>query len=263
MRVLRQGMTGADVKRWQLFLIGQHFELGAADGDFGPQTNKATISFQARARLTPDGIVGLRTFGQAMLLGLDAGVKESPDASHSSPAWPPRPSFSPLTGTAERQRLFGKYSYEACPVQGSPENICILGDWEDKNIVRVKIPQLIGVAGAPGEGLVRFHRLAADQLQSLWSAWEKAGLLHLVLTWDGSFVSRFVRGSRSVLSNHGFGTAFDINEPWNSLGTRPALAGTKGSVRELVPIANKNGFFWGGHYKGRPDGMHFEVAQLK
>ena len=125
------------------------------------------------------------------------------------------------------------------------------------------MPQLAKVAGAPTGGMVRFHRLAAKQLQNLWSDWEKTGLLPLVLTWDGSFVARFVRGSRSALSNHAFGTAFDINEPWNALGTRPALSGTHGSVRELVPLANKNGFFWGGHYNGRADGMHFEIAQLK
>ncbi len=198
-----------------------------------------------------------------MLLGFDSGVKNAPDASHASPAWPPRPVFSPLTGTAQRQRLFGKYLYESCPVAGNPENICLRDDWEDNSIVRVKIPQLIGVAGAPTGGLVRFHRLAAKQLQKLWRDWEKAGLLPLVLTWDGSFAARFVRGSRSVLSNHAFGTAFDLNEPWNALGTRPALAGTRGSLRELVPLATQNGFFWGGHYQGRADGMHFEIAQLK
>ena len=46
------------------------------------------------------------------------------------------------------------------------------------------------------------------------------------------------------------------------LGTTPALVGRKGSVRELVEIANANGFYWGGHFT-RKDGMHFEVAQVK
>ena len=66
-----------------------------------------------------------------------------------------------------------------------------------------------------------------------------------------------------MLSNHAFGTAFDINVPFNPLGARPALIGKQGSVRELVPIANEHGFFWGGHFGKRPDGMHFEVAVLK
>jgi hypothetical protein len=83
----------------------------------------------------------------------------------------------------------------------------------------------------------------------------------LVLTWEGSFAPRFVRGSNVTLSNHAWGTAFDINYAWNTLGAQPALRGQKGSVRELVPIANEFGFYWGGHFKGRADGMHFEVAR--
>jgi hypothetical protein len=78
-----------------------------------------------------------------------------------------------------------------------------------------------------------------------------------VLTWDGSFVPRFIRGSRTTLSNHAFGTAFDINCGYNRLGTIPALLGNKGYVRELVELANEHGFYWGGHFASpRSDGMH-------
>lgn len=33
-------------------------------------------------------------------------------------------------------------------------------------------------------------------------------------------------------------------------------------ILKLVPIANAFGFFWGGHYQNRLDGMHFELAAL-
>lgn len=46
------------------------------------------------------------------------------------------------------------------------------------------------------------------------------------------------------------------------LGAQPALSGQKGSVRDLVGIANEHGFYWGGHFRTRLDGMHFEVARL-
>jgi hypothetical protein len=49
---------------------------------------------------------------------------------------------------------------------------------------------------------------------------------------------------------------------WNERGHRPALVGEKGSVRSLVPIAHKWGFWWAGHFS-TPDGMHFEVAVLR
>jgi hypothetical protein len=42
----------------------------------------------------------------------------------------------------------------------------------------------------------------------------------------------------------------------------PPLVGQKASVRELVGIANANGFNWGGHYENRKDGMHFEIAKI-
>lgn len=180
-----------------------------------------------------------------------------------TPNWmPPAPDFPPLISTADRQRVFGAFRFAPAPVPGNPEAIRILDNWAQENVVRVVIPQLVGVQGAPTDGAVWFHKKAIGQLLGLFEAWEKAGLIHLVETWAGSFVPRFIRGSRSQLSNHAFGTAFDINAAWNGLGAQPAKVGMHGSVRELVPIASKYGFFWGGHYSRRRDGMHFEVAKL-
>jgi len=261
MRVLKEDMKGPDVKRWQNFLIGQGFDPGLADGQFSTRTRDATMAFQSRFGLTADGAVGNSTWGQAMVLGLPV-LEDLPTGDQKGPDFPPKPSFPPLTSTAERQALFGRFKFEADPIPGNRENIKILGDWEAQNIVRVQIPQLAGIAGAPASGAIRFHRLAVAQLVSLWKAWGDAGLLERVKTWGGSFVPRFIRGSDTVLSNHAFGTAFDINVAFNPLGAQPALVGRPGSVRELVPIANQNGFYWGGHFT-RLDGMHFEVAVLK
>jgi len=145
---------------------------------------------------------------------------------------------------------------------GNRENIHILGTWQQDNIIDVPIPQLRKALGSKAPKTMQFHRLAAKQLQSLWHAWASAKLVDRILSYDGAFNSRFVRGSTN-LSNHAFGTAFDINARYNERGVRPALVGAKGSVRELVPIANSWGFFWGGHYQTTLDGMHFEVAVLK
>ena len=49
---------------------------------------------------------------------------------------------------------------------------------------------------------------------------------------------------------------------WNGLGARPALRGQEGSVRELVKTAERYGFYWGGFFAKRPDGMHFETAKI-
>ncbi len=109
---------------------------------------------------------------------------------------------------------------------------------------------------------MRFHKAAQKQLVELWLEWETAGLLDRILSFDGSFVPRFQRKSTTKLSNHAFGSAFDINAAFNPLDAEPALYGQRGCVRELVAIANKHGFYWGGHFMTREDGMHFEVAKI-
>ena len=261
MRVLRKGMTGDDVERWQFFLVGQNHQL-EVDGNFGGDTFDATSAFQTENHLDVDGAVGPDTLGRAMSLGFDP-LEDAAAPANSGAAFPPRPNFNPLISTADRQKVFGKFDFVAAPVPRNPENIRILGTWEQDNIVRVQLPQLVGVQGAPHNGGARFHKKAADQLVALWKAWEDAGFLDRILTWDGSFVPRFIRGNRTVLSNHAFGTAFDINAALNPRGTRPLLVGKKGSVRELVTIANDQGFYWGGHFGAKPDGMHFEIAILK
>lgn len=257
LRLIRINSKGPLVSNWELFLTGQGLFEGVIDGIFDEAVKDATIQFQRNHGLQPDGIVGNKTFGQAMILGFEGATDTRTDKS--GPAFPAKPNFRALGGNAARQEIFGKFKFIAAPVPGNPENIRILDNWESKNIVTVSVPQLKPINGT---GKVRFHKLAAAQMVKLWADWDNAGLMPLVLTWAGSFVPRFIRGSREILSNHSFGSAFDINVAWNGLGSMPALVGQKGSVRELVPIANENGFYWGGHFNGRPDGMHFEIAKI-
>ncbi|MFZ6012341.1 MAG: M15 family metallopeptidase [Bacteroidota bacterium] len=199
-------------------------------------------------------------------------VEKSQQTSHVSyayddrtgPNWPPRPANINIMTQADKERIFGRFEYE--PTTG--DDIRILGTWVNDNIVNIRIPQLDGkiFGGRPfaaGQGSIRFHRLAQNKLVQLWAAWERAGLLDRILSFQGGFVPRFIRGTAGrnprPLSNHAWGTAFDINAPQNGFGAEPALLGATGCVRELVEIANQHGFFWGGHFR-RKDGMHFEIA---
>ncbi|MEM0543430.1 M15 family metallopeptidase [Flavobacterium sp. j3] len=257
MKLLKQGNTGADVKKWQYFLLGQGHYVGAVTGIFGPETHKASVAFQKAHRLQPDGIVGNKTIGRAMQLGF--GLLNDSRTDILSENFPAKPAFSPLVTNAERAKHFGTIRFTPNPVPGNRENIAITNNWDKNHIIKINIPQLIPIKGT---GTVYFHKKGADQLRSLFADWEAAGLMHHVLTWDGAYTPRFVRGSNKVLSNHAFGTAFDINMAWNRLGAIPALVGQKGSVRTLVQLAHQNGFYWGGHFK-RKDGMHFEIAQIR
>jgi hypothetical protein len=148
---------------------------------------------------------------------------------------------------------------------GNPERIRIIGDWVAKNVVQVKVPQLEKIGIWPA---VRFHHLGVKQLLGVWAAWEEAGLLDRVKTWNGSFATRFKRGKAGSariedLSNHCWATAMDLNALWNQLGEEPAQIHQLGCVRELVPLAQKFGWFWGGNFHSRKDGMHFELGRLQ
>lgn len=261
MRALQVGFKGEDVSAWQLFLRGQSLYLNKIDGDFGPKTDAATQAFQVDNGLVGSGVVDNLTLAAAMLLGFK--VVDDQRAVKVGPNWPAAPvdtSVRPLTQEG-REIMFGKFPYVPKPTTGNPEAISVSSAWVRANIVSVKIP-LPDAAGKFAMRPVAFHKLGAEKLRALFEAWKNDGLLSRVLTWDGSYAPRFVRGSRLTLSSHAWGSAFDINARWNALGVVPALLGKHGCVRELVERANKLGFWWGGHFSGRKDGMHFELVRL-
>lgn len=278
-------MTGRDVESWQQFLTRRGFWLGRVDADFGRKTHNATVAFQRRHRLYPDGIVGPRTLRVAREHGFTPPTPQAPtpppprqpnptrpptpprtggNVPQNSTAYPPRPGDLPVPSLQNAINLFGRFAYRANPSALNGRGITITDGWDTRNIITINIPQLNGIPiyGTPGRGNMRVHRLVADQMRRLFQAWEDAGLIHLLRTYSGSFTPRFIGGT-TTLSNHAFGAAFDINEEWNGQPRTPAATGAPGSVRELVPIANSLGFYWGGHYNRRPDGMHFEVVVIR
>jgi len=274
---LRLGDKGERVKDWQNFLRGRDLYLFYVDGDFGKRTFEATKAFQSKYNLKADGVVGTQTYLQAGSLGLPL-VKDKTGDQYG-PGWPePPPDLMYLERTG-RTDLFGSFRFKAVGTEDNPEAIQVLDNWYQENIVMVPIPQLKGIKGTGKHSSFPFHKRVAEQVQKLFKAWQDKGLLvnpagEVILTWHGSYCARFIRGvkvksgsvlqSKNVngLSNHSYGTAFDINMKWNYLGHEPALVGKKGCVRELVKTANKLGFWWGGHYSSRKDGMHFEVVKL-
>lgn len=242
--LIQKGSQGQTVIQWQRYLSKSGYPVGAIDGFFGKATEKYTKQWQTTVGLTPDGKVGSLSWKRS---GLPVPKSDLP----------PRPSFSSPSQNIVK-RLFGTFDYEVSPNR----TINILGVWRSNNIVKIQIPQIIGIEGAPKDGYIYFHKKGVEQLKAAFQEIEDKGLKHLIISWAGSFYPRFIRGSTRSLSNHSWGTAFDINAPENWLGQKPAKVGRKGSLLELVPIFNKYGFYWGGHYRTRLDGMHFELAVL-
>lgn len=258
--VLRFASVGELVGDWQSFLRDLSLYNNLIDNRFGSQTLSSTKKFQENFNLTVDGIVGPSTWAKAISLGFHLDIEDNSDDPILNLNYPQKPNFSPILNNSQREALFGRISFKANPSSSNPEAIIITNSFERDNIVSVDIPQL-GIATMGKYVRMRFHKACAYQLQQFFIEIEQKELLHLVKSFGGAYYPRFIRGSKTVLSNHSFGTAFDINENSNGLGKTPALVGTEGSVRELVPIANKWGFYWGGHF-ARPDGMHFEVAKI-
>jgi peptidoglycan hydrolase-like protein with peptidoglycan-binding domain len=242
------------------------FYTKRVDGDFGEGTLSAVKQFAAKVGLASEAMEEGKI--PAALAGELFAAIGKVGLPNTGKEWPPPPADLKPAKQQEREAMFGRFNYR--PVGDG--DIKILGDWVQKNIGWADLPQLKNAKGMSKRGGVtgmEFNKKAVPQLEALFQAWQDAGLIHLILSFAGSFVPRFVRGSTTSLSNHSSGSAFDINDPQNGLHVQPALAGQPGSVRELVPLANVFGFFWGGHYRasdgsGRliKDGMHFEVAKL-
>jgi hypothetical protein len=242
-----------DIKKWQFFLIGFFLTINknvplVADGIWGPQTENATKMFQERCGLQVTGVLDEKTLTASVDYGFSQNDQQE---QFSSPKNIERLSESDLLS------IYGKFTYRHTPTESNQEMITITDDWAKKNLVPVSLPGMSHLLKKP----VVFHKNGAEKLFSFFGEILKRGWSQKILSWDGSYAPRFVRGSRSRLSNHAWGTAFDINALWNPIGAIPAPKGSKGSVYDLVELANDCGFFWGGHFKNRLDGMHFELGR--
>lgn len=259
MKTLNLHSSGPEVKLWQEFLINNNYVIGTADGVFGRKIKNATIEFQFFEHLSSNGIIDDCSYKKAYKMGLILS-NQSNEETITDTYLPSPPLFSCLN-MSQRKSLFGNFEYR---IINEPGSIEILGNWVKENITTINIPQLKTVKADSGlfSGNIRWHKKVVDQIKGFYNELVNKKMIKLVLTWGSSFVPRTVRGRPNTLSNHAFGTAFDINALWNPLNAVPTLYGKKESVREIVPIANDHGFYWGGHYHTRKDGMHFEIAKL-
>ena len=272
----------AEVQRWQYFLRKRDFAPGSIDADFGINTESATRRFQAREGLAQTGELDERTLQKAQDLGYTI-VPDDYYAKRAGPGFPAEPAGLSSPSNASRNATFTCFNFLQRPLAQRPDREAIVqkgscdggvSDWVAAHIVNIEVPQLKFARGFGGR--VSCHRKAAPVIKALFEKWEQDDLLHLIISYEGCFVPRYkrkkappgsgghgLRRSADVprLSNHSFGSAFDINRVDNDLGKVPAVCGRRGSVRELVASANALGVYWGGHFANL-DGMHFEISKL-
>ena len=171
----------------------------------------------------------------------------------------------------DRARLFGSPRFKEI----GKGLVALDSTWQRDNIVLINLPELKGVQsyGGPSSGNVQVHKLAVESFRAVFREIGKQGLRGDLLFYAGAFYPRHIGNNPArPLSSHSFGIAIDLNPDQNGYGKPPARAGTKGSVRRLVPIFAKYGFAWGGDWNANEiesdeslrtrDGMHFELARL-
>jgi hypothetical protein len=157
--------------------------------------------------------------------------------------------------TADRVALFGRFDFEAAPLPGDKEHVRVLGDWAKRNIRGARLPAFGGRAAR----VVGVHTKLVERVESLFQVLAENDLLGDIVSWNGAYNPRFIRGSTTRLSNHAWGSAFDISAAQNPLGKPGATWGQPGCVWRIVPIALAHGLYWGGWFHSRLDDQHFEA----
>ena len=76
----------------------------------------------------------------------------------------------------------------------------------------------------------------------------------------GMLCVRLVRGSRTAISNHSWGTAVDLK--LNDVLDRRGNDRVQTGLALIAPVFNRHGWFWGAGFRTE-DAMHFEISRQK
>ena len=278
MPVLHVGDKSALAKLFNGILRSPELNLPSDEGDlFGTRSNEGARQLQQwlqnqlirhgqpklAKRVKVDGLPGNQTWGFLCAVLQPSVLSPQRIAAALGIAYPPTPAALPASLPATQMHdTFGEIVSEPAPTDDNPERIRITNGWAQAHIVSVHLPQTIGMEGSTTSGVHSMHKLVQAQMRGVWQAWQNRELLNQVSTFSGLWVPRYQRGSTRALSNHAWGTAFDVNASSNAYWHLPAFPGENGCLFEHATIAADFGFGWGGHFTRRLDGMHFEVRKV-
>lgn len=91
------------------------------------------------------------------------------------------------------------------------------------------------------------------RLMLAFTAMQAENLQHEIVTFDGCYVERQVRGS-SLISLHSWAMAMDLNAHTEQLGQLQTHFS-----QEFIACMTGAGLFWGGNFHARKDPMHFAL----
>lgn len=140
------------------------------------------------------------------------------------------------------------------------ESAKTLADFQKKNMTLLDISKFKKANKVLPDKIYCNKKITSDLL-NVFEELTKTELIREIVTYDGCFNPRYIRGmeSRKILSNHAFGTALDFNAALNPLGFSRNKLEKPFSVQftDIWKMFNfQNGFVF-----NRPDGMHFEYTK--
>ncbi|KKK47723.1 hypothetical protein LCGC14_3152280, partial [marine sediment metagenome] len=111
------------------------------------------------------------------------------------------------------------------------------------------------------------HRFCIPVFEEFFRRIVEGGYAHLVKTFNGSFRTRFIKGTKS-LSTHAYGCAIDINAEWGRRGHIFPHQQDRYPRRKVIDegllifgvIWETMGGIWGGRFNPT-DAMHFQWAE--
>lgn len=135
--------------------------------------------------------------------------------------------------------------------------------FENTHMVLWDVPNAINTHIAPLPNKIYCNKDIVKPLLNVFNDLMKSHWYYSqIITWDGCFNIRMMKGSNRYLSLHSWGLAVDLNAAHNPFGLsrdQCIARGLKPFTKEFCDIWQDNDFTVGFNFK-RPDGMHFEFT---
>lgn len=257
-----------DVMLVQRLLAKHDVNPGPMDGLCGPRTVRAIVAFQALFLSHPDGRVDPQGDTWRHLNNAKAS------------AMPPKPAQSPaataaraqaLTPSTPNQDLIAKVPRPARAtinqgltavspsfmVQqlGQPRSVYSADCQPITNatLQRHVVSQSVGPFNVTG------LRPALESLRTaLAQVKREQPSVYAALGTAGMLCCRYIRGSKTAISNHSWGTAVDVK--LKGVLDRRGDNMVQVGLALMAPIMNQHGWYWGAAF-GTEDAMHFEASR--
>ncbi len=239
----------ADVIKIQRLLVAHGAALGTIDGICGSKTISAIRTFQAGFVSNPDGVVdpGGKTL---------AKLNEKGGATSEA---------APATGITEPVSRDSLSAFNVGLQSASNDFMTAkLGNPRDsynetcQTVTHPALKAQIKTANV-GPFKVTGWGPAVDSLAKVMAAiQQEQPEVYAALGTQGMLCCRLVRGSKTAISNHSWGTAIDLtlNGQLDIRGDGKVQRG----LAAIAPIFNRFEWYWGAGFRTE-DAMHFEVSR--